>query len=246
MSHSIDLKEDATKLRKKGFSIKEISKKLDISVSTSSLWLSNIILSTKAQERLRIRKILGQYKAVETNKKKRIALKKQINLNSDKSLKQIRFNKDLYKLICSIFFWTEGGKYTDSYVYFMNSDPLMIATFMKLLRSSFKIDEAKLRVLIHAHDYHHIADVERYWSTVTQISLSQFNKTYLKTNTKKRIREGYQGCVRIRYYDAKIALELRSSYNAFTKYLGVSVNGKPVLSKSTTTGSNPVTPAKGL
>ena len=53
------------------------------------------------------------------------------------------------------------------------------------------------------------------------IPLSQFSKSYLKTNTKTSTRERYQGCIGICYYDSKIALGLRSIYNTFAKNLGV-------------------------
>ena len=103
----------------------------------------------------------------------------------------------------------------------MNSDLKMIAVFMKLLRSSFKLDENKLKALVHIHDYHNDNEIKQFLTKITGIPVSKFSKSYLKTNTKIRIRDGYQGCLRIRYYDSKIALELRSIYNTFTDHLGV-------------------------
>ncbi len=50
--HSRELKEKAISLRKQGYSIKEIAAELNIAQSTSSLWLSNIILNSTAQKRL--------------------------------------------------------------------------------------------------------------------------------------------------------------------------------------------------
>ncbi|MBI2314785.1 hypothetical protein HYU93_01875 [Candidatus Daviesbacteria bacterium] len=64
MPYPIELKEKAITLRKRGYSIKEVAAKLNIAKSTSSVWLSHIILSISAQKRLAKRRILGQYKSI--------------------------------------------------------------------------------------------------------------------------------------------------------------------------------------
>jgi len=220
MAYSIKVRGEAIELRKKGYSINEISEILKIAKSTSSSWISTVNLNKKAQVRLKKRNILGQYKSVEIARKRRQLIKTYFNKVALSSLKYISLNKSLYKLLCSFLFWTEGGKSTDSYVYFINSDQKMVATFLKLLRNSFKIDEKKLRALVHIHEYHNEKQILTYWSKITQIPLAQFSKSYRKPHTGKRIRENYRGSIRIRYYDYKIALELRSIYNTFVNKIG--------------------------
>lgn len=63
MAHSLELKSHAKKLRRKGYSIKEVSRKLKISQSTSSVWIRNEKVSQKGKFRLKERKLLGQYRA---------------------------------------------------------------------------------------------------------------------------------------------------------------------------------------
>lgn len=94
---------------------------------------------------------------------------------------------------------------------------------MKLLRSAFKLNVSKPRALVHIHDYHNDNEIKIFGRRSLTFLYHNLIKIILK-NTKIRIRDSYQGCLRIRYYDSKIALELRSIYNAFTKQLGVSVN----------------------
>ena len=221
MAYSIKVRLRALELRKIGYSIKEISDILKIAKSTSSHWLSHIKLNRKAQLRLKERKILGQYRAMLTSKIKRDKLKENLKLEAETSLKTVKLNTSLFKLLCSFLFWTEGGKSTDSYVYFINSDPKMVSMFLRLLRSSFPIDERKLRAMVHIHSYHNERAVLKFWSELTKIPLNKFSKSYKKPNTGKRLREGYMGSLRIRYYDFKIALELRSFYNTFADILGV-------------------------
>jgi len=215
-----EIKEKAIKLRKQGYSIKEIAKIINIAQGTSSSWVSSIELDLRAQERLKKRKILGQYKSINIAKKKKLRTQEQNNIKALSLLNNISKNKELYKLICSILFWTEGGKSTDSYVYFTNSDPTMVVLFVTLIRKSFPVQEGKFRALIHVHEYHNEREIKNFWSKITKIPISQFSKTYLKPHTQKRIRKGYKGSIRIRYYDHKIALELRSIYNMFAKNLG--------------------------
>jgi hypothetical protein len=221
MSYPIETKEKAKKLRTEGYSLNEISQSLGIYKSTASVWLNNIKLNQKAQKRLERRHILGQYKAMVTAKAKRNTMKDEIDRKSTNSIKNIMLNKELYKLLCSFLFWTEGGKSTDSYVFFTNSDPKMVATFIKLIRNSYRLDENKFRAMVHIHEYHNEEDIKEYWSKVTGIPLTQFSKSYKKPNTGKRVRDGYKGTIRVRYYDYKIALELRSFYNTFVRVIGL-------------------------
>ena len=210
MSYSIYLKEESINLRRKGYSIKEISEILNISKSTSSTWVKHLNLNDKAKLRLQKRKILGQYKAMKTRKIKREKIKEEFKKKAIKSLKKIRMTKELYKLLCSFLFWTEGGKSSDSYLFFINSDPNMVKTFITLLRKAFSLDESKLRSLVHIHEYHNEKKILNYWSNITGISLKQFSKSYLKPHTKKRIREGYMGSIRVRYYDYKTICFLKN------------------------------------
>jgi len=220
MAYPIELKNQAIFLRKKGFSLKEIAEKFNIAKSTASVWLQNINLGSKAQERLKKRRILGQYKSRFIKKTQRENLIKAYHLKAYKELSKIHFNKSTYKLLCSFLYWCEGAKLNSSHIRFINSDPNMIKAFLKLLRKSFELDEKKFRALIHLHDYHNEKKQKKFWVKITGIPPRQFNKSYHKPNTKKRIRDNYPGCLAIYYYDHKIAKELAALYNSFVKYLG--------------------------
>lgn len=220
MSYSIKFKKRAINLRKRGFSLKEISKKLSIAKSTASEWVSEIELSPTAQNRLAKKQILGQYKTVLIKRQLRDLQNKRLEKNSLEILKGIILSKDLAKVLCALLWWCEGNKIT-SFVRFTNSDPTLIKNFLFLLRFGFKIDEEKFRALVHIHSYHNDDVQRKFWSTITRISLIQFNKSYKKLNSGIRIQENYPGCIAITYYDAKVAKELKAIYNAFSQYRGV-------------------------
>lgn len=219
MSYSLEFKQKAINLRKKGYSIKEVSKILGIAKSTSSLWLRNIKLSKKAQDRLKKRGILGQHKSRRISRKKREQRKQKYKLWAKNRLKSLPTSKTALQTYCSILYWAEGGKFTDNRLEFTNSDPLMIELFLKLLRKVFGVDESKLRVNVHIHEYHKDAEQKDYWSKITNIPLEQFNKSYRKPHTRKRIRNNYPGCVRICYYSADTARKIQALYQNLTDYI---------------------------
>lgn len=185
---------------------------MGIAKSTIYNWTKLIALSQKAKEKLNKDKYEGAKRGARKNKLKVLKMKRDMKKKGSKTLGDVYFSKSLLKVLCSFLYWGEGNK-SGSYVAFINSDPEMIEVFMILLRKSFKLDEKKFRVLVHIHEYHHEENILNFWSKITDIPLSQFSKSYLKPNTKKRRRSGYMGSARIRYYDVKIVRELQALYN---------------------------------
>lgn len=219
MAYSRLIKDKAIQLRKRGFSLKEISQKLHIAKSTTSVWLEDILLARRAQERLEKKQILGQYKSILIKKektKREQQIQKEIAI---KMLESIPSSRAIMKLYCTLLWWCEGNK-DNGLVKFTNSDPTLIQNFLFNLRSSFSLDESKFRVLVHIHEYHDDKRQKVFWSKITKIPLEQFHKSYKKGNTGKRKHNNYQGTIAVTYYDAKIAKELEAIYNAFTLIQG--------------------------
>lgn len=198
--------EKAKYLRLNGFSFREISENLGIAKSTASLWLRDIKLSPKAKKRIINLGITGRIKGIKTNSKKREAIDEVIDKRAENYLNNVKID---CKLACSLLYWCEGNKNkSNSSVSFTNSDPEMINYFLYVFRNSFKLDEKKFRALIHLHEYHDAEKQLKFWSGITKITTSQFNKPYLKPNTGKNKRENYPGCINIKYFDSKIYKEL--------------------------------------
>lgn len=215
MSYKLGLREEAIKLRKLGYSIKEVSEEMGIAKSTSSLWLRDIKLSLQAEKRLEERRVIGQYKSrasilAKAEKQKNIRLKR-----AQQTLSNLIISKELAMLCCSLLFWCEGNKGTnDRFVRFTNSDPKLVKLFLSFLRTGFAIDETKFRILMHLHTYHDEIKQKNFWSKNTNIPSSQFHKTYWKLNTGKKKHKDYQGCIAISYYSSELAKELSALYNS--------------------------------
>ena len=215
MAYSILLKNKVIRLRKRGYSLSELNLRFGISKGILSNWLINVYLDRKAEQRLLTKIKRGQFVAATKKKEK---TKKELETcfnDSLKIIKKLKIDKELTKVFCALLYWCEGDKNFYSAVRFTNSDNNLIRTFLNLLRKSFKLDESKFRVCVHLHNYHNTEEQLKFWSKVTAIPLSKFIKPYKKKNTGKRVREGYNGCVSVRYHDVKIARHLLMIAKAF-------------------------------
>jgi hypothetical protein len=166
-----------------------------------------------AIKRLENKKYAAGIKGLKIIKNHRIQENQIIENSAWKTISSLDLdNLNLCKTLSALLYWGEGGK-IDRHVSFVNSDPQMIATFMYLLRKSFRLDESKFRILVHIHEYHNDLELKTYWSQITGIPLSQFTKSYLKPHTGINKRKGFKGTIRINYYDTKIAREIKAVYN---------------------------------
>jgi len=212
-----EIKGKALKLRRKGYSLKEISSKLDIAQSTASLWLSGVNLNKSAKQRIEKRRMGGR---------NRVALSWKIKRkNQDKTNEAIaqsvvsNMGKDVIhsKIYCSLLYWCEGGKGDGEGLRFANSDPDLVKTFLYLFRNAFSVNENKLHILMHLHEYHNEVEQKNFWSDLTKIPKDNFYKSFLKAHTAKRIRNNYPGCITIHYNDRRIARQIREIYKFFAK-----------------------------
>lgn len=223
------LKKRAIKLRRNGYLYAEIGRELGIAKSTAHLWTSGTSLDAKQSEKINFKLRSSRQKKIEKlatiNRQRREQRDELLRKQAEEFVKLTKPNADINRLLCAVMFWCEGGKDTQSGIRFINSDPLMISTFLKLLRNSFSLDEMKFRALIHLHEYHDAQQQLKFWSKITRIPPSQFYRPYLKPNTVKNIRDNYPGCISIRYSDNSLGRLLKMVYIEFSRNIGASYNG---------------------
>lgn len=206
------MKSEALNLRKQGYSLGEISLALGISKSTASLWLRGVSLGDEAVTRLKMREAKGRSHAHEVQKNKSAAEEKILRNTLIKEIEIIK-SPFIARVLVSLLIWTEGTKSKQSYLTFVNSDPSMVSTYIYCLKLGFNASPDRFRALLHVHQYHDEALLKEYWSSITGIDVSQFNKSYRKANSGITIKDDYKGCISIRYYDARVAREVRMIYN---------------------------------
>lgn len=214
--------QDAINLRSQGYSLSEIASLLRVSKSSVSLWVRSIPLSNTALSVIEGKRSVARERAGAT-KRKRVdeRLVECVQLGREE-IDAIPSNLSTIRLLCAIMYWCEGTKMRRSEVLgFTNSDPAVVATFLSLFRKGFAPDERKLRLNIHLHEYHDTNTQLRFWSKVTNIPLAQCHKPYLKPHTGTRIRDGYQGCVSVRYLEVDMGRRLEGIAKAFFNNQGL-------------------------
>lgn len=194
----------ARKLRREGKGIKQIAKMLNVSPASVHKWCQDITL-TPLQRKLLDQKVFdalqrGRKKATQIQKQKR--LKKTRRLKNE-GIKEIgNLSEREFFIAGAALYWAEGFK-KDNRLGFANSDPNMIKFFLRWLIESCGVPKkaVRLRVGLNISHKDRIKEVEKYWSEVTGISLSQFQKPFFqKFKWKKKFKNPnkYFGVLRIR------------------------------------------------
>ena len=211
----------AIELRKRGHSLNEIVKVLDVSKSSASLWVSDVVLSKKAEKILLSKSTAGQLASQKAIKAKTV-IKDQLASNAaNLVLSNLILSKEYAKLLCAMIYYCEGRKSVREGMSFTNSDPGLISIFLRLFRGAFELYEEKFRVCVHLHSYHDPKKQLKFWSKTTNIPLRQFIKPYLKPSSGMYKKEGYPGCINVRYGDVRISRELRAIALRFMKNMGL-------------------------
>ena len=188
------VKGEAILLRKKGFSLSEISRSLGASKSSVSGWCKGVALSEHAKNKILKKqekgRIKGRRKAAEINRTKR---QKRI-LDLDKSaIKELsRFSSRELLILLIGLFWAEGSK-TDQRFIFSNSDPDMINLVCYILTKVMGIDKSRIRITIQINSVHkkRIKKVIDFWRQYLGFAPQQFNSPYFIEVPPKKVYENF-------------------------------------------------------
>ena len=175
----------AIKLRKNGKSYGEIRKIVKVSKASLSLWLKDVEISPENRQKILIGREKSRYFAAQARKEDRIERTRKIVEFAEKEFKFL-IKKELF--LCGLLlYWAEGDKKQER-VKFANSDKDMIMLMMRWFREVCHVPESKFRIALHIHSLHIKGDVVQYWSKITGVNQSQFNKVYIKKTTLKNKR----------------------------------------------------------
>jgi len=122
-------------------------------------------------------------------------------------------------------YWAEGGKevcrngqWRGTSVNFANSDPKMVKLFLRFLREICGVNEQRLRVHLYCYANQDIDYLKKYWQEITNISLTQFIKPYVRHDflPEKKDKMKY-GLVHIVYSDKKLFLQIMDWINEYLR-----------------------------
>jgi hypothetical protein len=183
---SLSIKEKAIDYRKRGYSYKMISQKLNLAKSTLSDWLREIPYKPNKKVMKRIK--LVPLKAAERKSKIKIAEIKAIKELSKKEIGKIT-KRDLWLLGISLYLG-EGSKLYER-IRIINSDPEIIKVALKWFQEICGLKNENFTPTIHLYPDNNIKESLKYWSKVTGIPIDRFGKTQIdrrrnKSKKKKR------------------------------------------------------------
>lgn len=120
------------------------------------------------------------------------------------------------KIAALMLYWAEGYK-KGSGIDIANSDPKILAIFLKFLRTICQVDESRLRIYLYCHTE---ADVEThidFWSKYLEIKPNKFQQPYVRNNFDPKHAKIRHGVAHIRYADKRllehILKEIELCYN---------------------------------
>jgi len=111
-------------------------------------------------------------------------------------------------------YWAEGYKTERAKgVDFANSDSSMIVAFLKFLRTCYLLDETRLRISLYCYADQDISKLITYWSNLTKVPPSRFQKPYVRQDFREDGRKMQYGLIHIRYNDKKLLYDILERIN---------------------------------
>jgi hypothetical protein len=174
----VEAQNRARDLRALGWTYGEIAAEVGVSKSSVSLWCRDVPIDEAAWT---ARAGTNRRSGGRNRRPNRLQLAKADEIRRERERGAIRIgvldDRDLL-IAGTALYAGEGSKVDGNGVRFANSDPQMIALHMRWLRRFFDIDEGRLRLKLYLHQGLDIDVANAFWSDLTQIPVSQFNRPY--------------------------------------------------------------------
>ncbi len=204
--HKYSEKQLAIKLRKEGKTYSDILKEVHVSKSTLSLWLREVGLSKTQKQKLTEKRKQAQQRGGDKRHAMRLAEEKEMIKRGVKDVKNLS-TRELFMIGIALY-WAEGSKKSADrpgvMVDFGNSDPTMVALFIKWLQNFCDVTEEDFILRLHLHQSHKVREKEiiSKWAKELSVPTSLFAKTTFKKHNPKTVRykigEDYIGLVSVR------------------------------------------------
>ena len=184
-------RQQARQLRRSGLPLAEIARRVGVSKSSVSLWVRDVEFEPLP------RPPRGRRRAPNALQRRKLA---EIDRLVEEGRARIGRLSEREFLVAGVALYAGEGSKRDGAVKFANTDPRMIAFYCAWLRRFFSVDEERLRVRLYLHEGLDLTASVAYWSDVTGIPPSQFQKPYRAVpDPTIRHTKHVHGCVSIDY-----------------------------------------------
>ena len=202
-----EIREEARRLRREGWSLNEIAAKLGPPKNTLTLWVRGITLTREQRMRLldKEAEVIGRNRALAaaTNRQARIGRINAEKLNAYAFLDTLDDQHKANHIAAAMLYLAEGAKAEGKFA-FGNSNPQVIRYWLYLLRTSFSVDESKFRIQLMTRADQDLEQLRNYWSEVTGIDNFMVGHVDARTEGKPTRRADYMGVCQISYFDVSI------------------------------------------
>jgi hypothetical protein len=196
-------RERARELRAQAWTIREIVAELGVSRSSVSVWVRDVSFDEATRA---ARAGANRRRGARKRGPNRLQRRKEAEIDRllAEGIERIGQLSDRDLLIAGTALYAgEGGK-TDGGLVFANSDPRMVALYLRFLRRFFDIDESRLRLRLYLHEGLDIDRAISFWSSVTAIPPKQFLAPYRAVpDPSVRRAKHPMGCPGVRYSCSK-------------------------------------------
>lgn len=188
-----ELRKQAIKLRRRGYSIKQIKRKLGVSQNSASRWCRGIELTPEQQAKLQERErvvstVVGKRNKAKWDKRKQIVAEQYHPPITDPA----------FMLGLGIY-WGEGFK-TGTYIGVSNSDPNLVRTLMTWLRTFFEEDIDNFSITCRHYYKRRDAEIIAYWKSQLELTTERILPSTFHVSTAGKNRRGRTlpyGCVSV-------------------------------------------------
>jgi transcriptional regulator with XRE-family HTH domain len=214
-------REQARRLRAdEGRSIKEIAKLLDVSPSSVSRWTADIVLSPSFLEALRERNpaITGHRGRALAHS----AARRAARVAEQERGRELACNPTRLHLAGCMLYWSEGSKDRNS-VNLTNSDPDLLALFVRFLRECYAVPPQRIALTVNCHLNNglELGEIEQWWLDRLGLPASSLRKATVNTaSSASRWHRNVlvYGTARVAVHSTSI---VQSIYGAIQQYAGI-------------------------
>ncbi len=210
-------KDFARSLRRQGHTFVEIQKRLGICIPKPTLvhWFKSIKLTSAQKAKIVSKNLQHLYTARARSVEARSERKSEYLAKLEQKhlpLASLLVEPSVAHIMLGCLYLAEGSKNSSGKLTFGNSDPRIIALYLKLLRASYILDESKFRCTLQARADQDIASLENFWHKLTGIPRKQFYKARIDPRSigKATLKRDYKGVCRIDYFSAELFNEITS------------------------------------
>jgi transcriptional regulator with XRE-family HTH domain len=189
----------ARELRAEGWTYAEICGELAVSRSSVSLWVRDVeVDGAEWKRRARANRNFGARRRGPN--KLQVAKQAEIDRCRREAADWLGSLSERDLFMAGIALYAGEGFKTGGAVGLANTDPRLVALFLRWLRRFFDIDESRLRVRLYLHQGLDLDAAQAFWSELTAVPPAQFGAPYRAVaDASRRASKHPMGCPAVRY-----------------------------------------------